>query len=63
MAIPKSALLAVLGLAAASAAFAGGSVDPNNPTGSHGLIVIDKIGRHVRFREADVLTWIAQRPD
>jgi YVTN family beta-propeller protein len=24
-------------------------VDPNNPTGSHGLILIDKLGRHVRF--------------
>jgi YVTN family beta-propeller protein len=29
--------------------FAAGRVDPNNPTGTHGLIVIDKIGRHVRF--------------
>jgi DNA-binding beta-propeller fold protein YncE len=38
-----------MGFAAAALAFAAGSVDPNNPTGSHGLIVIDKIGRHVRF--------------
>jgi YVTN family beta-propeller protein len=30
-------------------AFAAGRVDLNNPTGTHGLIVIDKIGRHVRF--------------
>jgi YVTN family beta-propeller protein len=49
MAIAKSALLTILGLAAASMVLAAGSVDPNNPTGSHGLIVIDKIGRHVRF--------------
>ena len=49
MAIQKSLLLAVTGFAAAALAFAAGSVDPNNPTGSHGLIVIDKIGRHVRF--------------
>jgi len=33
----------------AALAFAGARVDPNNPTGTHGLIVIDKIGRHVRF--------------
>jgi len=42
-------ILALTGLAAAALVFAAGRVDPNNPTGSHGLIVIDKIGRHVRF--------------
>jgi YVTN family beta-propeller protein len=42
-------LLALTGLAAVALVFAAGRVDPNNPTGSHGLIVIDKIGRHVRF--------------
>lgn len=36
-------------LLAAAIAFAAPHVDPNNPTGDHGLIVIDKIGRHVRF--------------
>jgi YVTN family beta-propeller protein len=37
-------------LAAAAIAFAaGGRTDLNNPTGTHGLIVIDKIGRMVRF--------------
>ncbi len=45
----KTLLLALTGLAAAALVFAAGRVDPNNPTGSHGLIVIDKIGRHVRF--------------
>ena len=45
----KSILLALTGLAAVALVFAAGRVDPNNPTGSHGLIVIDKIGRHVRF--------------
>src|SRR3984885_5149741 len=49
MATNKSAFLAITGLAAAALVFAAGRVDPNNPTGSHGLIVIDKIGRHVRF--------------
>jgi YVTN family beta-propeller protein len=45
----KSAFLAITGLAAVALVFAAGRVDPNNPTGTHGLIVIDKIGRHVRF--------------
>ena len=36
------------GLAAAALVFAASS-DPSNPTGSNGLIVIDKIGRHIRF--------------
>ncbi len=49
MAIHKNVLLAFAGLAAAALVFAAGSADPNNPTGSHGLIVIDKIGRHIRF--------------
>ncbi len=49
MATKKRALLGLLGLAAAVVVFAAGRVDPNNPTGTHGLIVIDKIGRHVRF--------------
>lgn len=49
MAIPKSFPLALTGLAAVALVFAAGSADPNNPTGSHGLILIDKIGRHVRF--------------
>src|SRR5580693_10339838 len=45
----QAALLAILGLAAVALVFAAGRVDPNNPTGTHGLLVIDKIGRHVRF--------------
>ena len=49
MATPGRALLIVAGLAVAALVFAAGRVDPNNPTGTHGLIVIDKIGRHVRF--------------
>ena len=49
MAIPKGFPLALTGLAAVALVFAAGRVDPNNPTGTHGLILIDKIGRHVRF--------------
>jgi YVTN family beta-propeller protein len=51
MATNKAAFLALTGLAAVTLVFAAVrvDVDPNNPTGSHGLIVIDKIGRHVRF--------------
>jgi YVTN family beta-propeller protein len=49
MAIQKKVLLAITGLAAAALVFAAGRVDLNNPTGTHGLIVIDKIGRHIRF--------------
>lgn len=49
MATPKTLPLALTGLAAVALVFAAGRVDPNNPTGSQGLIVIDKIGRHVRF--------------
>ncbi len=49
MATNKGAFLAFTGLAAVTLVFAAGRVDVNNPTGTHGLIVIDKIGRHVRF--------------
>jgi YVTN family beta-propeller protein len=49
MAFQKNVLLAAAGLAAAALVFAAGRIDPNNPTGTHGLIVIDKIGRHIRF--------------
>jgi DNA-binding beta-propeller fold protein YncE len=49
MTIRKRVFLAIAGLAAATLVFAASAVDPNNPTGTHGLIVIDKIGRHVRF--------------
>jgi DNA-binding beta-propeller fold protein YncE len=41
--------LVLAGLAGATLAIAAGRVDPNNPTGSHGLILIDKRGTHVRF--------------
>jgi YVTN family beta-propeller protein len=45
----RAALLTIAGLAAISLSFAAGRVDLNNPTGTHGLIVIDKVGRHIRF--------------
>jgi YVTN family beta-propeller protein len=46
-------------LAAAALVFAAGRVDPNNPTGTHGLIVIDKIGRHVRFYDPSTFKEIS----
>ena len=49
MALQKKLPFALTGFAAAVLVFAAGRVDPNNPTGTRGLIVIDKIGRHVRF--------------
>lgn len=49
MATQRKVLLAFTGLASLALVFAAGRVDLNNPTGTHGLIVIDKIGRHVRF--------------
>jgi hypothetical protein len=30
-------------------ALQGASLDPNNPTGTHGLVLIDKLGAHIRF--------------
>jgi YVTN family beta-propeller protein len=59
MAIKKQVLLATAGLAAAALVFAAGRVDPNNPTGTHGLIVIDKIGRHVRFYDPSTFKEIS----
>src|SRR5579863_5615725 len=38
-----AALLSIAGAASAA------SLDVNNPTGSQGLILIDKLGRHIRF--------------
>jgi YVTN family beta-propeller protein len=55
----KSAFLAIAGLAAVTLAIAAGRVDVNNPTGTHGLIVIDKIGRHVRFLDPSTFQEIS----
>jgi YVTN family beta-propeller protein len=49
MPLRKKVLFAIAGLAASALVFGAARVDPNSPTGTHGLIVIDKIGRHVRF--------------
>jgi YVTN family beta-propeller protein len=48
-------LLAMAALGAAALAVAAGHSDPNNPTGAQGLIVIDKIGRHIRFLDPSSL--------
>jgi DNA-binding beta-propeller fold protein YncE len=41
-----TALAAVLAFAGAASA---ASLDPNNPTGKNGLLLVDKLGHHVRF--------------
>lgn len=47
----KTFILAVAGLIAIAAAAPVTTKDLNNPTGSQGLILIDKVGRHIRFLE------------
>jgi YVTN family beta-propeller protein len=47
--IKQAGIVGSLGFAAVAVLFAAGRVDLNNPTGTHGLLVIDKIGREVRF--------------
>src|SRR5690348_595605 len=44
-----TSLALTLVLSAAGVMPAASLVDPNNPTGSRGLLLIDKMGRHVRF--------------
>lgn len=39
----------LIALFAALAAIEAASLDPNNPTGTHGLVLIDKLGDHIRF--------------
>jgi YVTN family beta-propeller protein len=41
-----TALVIVLGLGGAAT---GANVDPNGPTGTKGLILVDKVGRYIRF--------------
>ena len=45
-------LVTVLALQAASV---GGNTDPNNPTGTDGLVLVDKMGSYIRF--FDPATW------
>ena len=42
-------LAPVIALAAMLSPALAATVDPNNPTGSHGLVLIDKRGAHIRF--------------
>jgi YVTN family beta-propeller protein len=39
----------LIALFSALTALQAASLDPNNPTGTHGLVLIDKLGDHVRF--------------
>ena len=44
-----SAALQLALAGAAPAAAIGQNADPNNPTGTNGLVLIDKLGSHIRF--------------
>ena len=44
-----SVALALALAGAAPAAAIGQNADPNNPTGTNGLVLIDKLGSHIRF--------------
>jgi DNA-binding beta-propeller fold protein YncE len=45
----KRTLLRTLALALTALAAPAASLDPNNPTGTRGLVLIDKLGSHIRF--------------
>ncbi len=45
----RTACLALVALLGFAGALAAASLDPNNPTGKNGLVLIDKLGNHVRF--------------
>ncbi|MBV9507160.1 MAG: hypothetical protein JO323_19370 [Acidobacteriia bacterium] len=47
----KQTLVAALAVMSAAALVSAASLDPNNPTGTRGLILIDKLGSHVRFAD------------
>ena len=53
------AMIALFGLAAWAA---GASLDPNNPTGNNGLVLIDKLGNHVRFVDPHTFQEISNLP-
>lgn len=44
-----AAIIAALTLGATAGALHAANADPNNPTGTRGLVLVDKIGRHIRF--------------
>src|ERR1700733_4562450 len=53
-----SVLACILGACAVAVA-APPSVDPNNITGTHGLILVDKVGARVRFFTPDTFQEIS----
>jgi DNA-binding beta-propeller fold protein YncE len=55
----RFALGVLLGLAGAVSA---ASLDPNNPTGKNGLVLIDKLGNHVRFVDPATFKEISSLP-
>lgn len=55
----RSGSVLVLLLSLAGALPAASLVDPNNPTGKAGLVLIDKVGHHVRFFDPQTLKEIS----
>ena len=51
----SSHLAALAALVITAALLPAKNADPNNPTGNHGVVLIDKVGHHIRF--FDPKTW------
>jgi YVTN family beta-propeller protein len=47
--ISRHALATFLAFGVIAAAVSAAAPDPNNPTGTHGLVMVDKLGGHIRF--------------
>lgn len=58
----RTACLALVALFGFAGAVAAASLDPNNPTGKNGLVLIDKLGNHVRFVDPVTYQEISNLP-
>jgi len=58
----RTAYLALVALLGFAAALPAASLDPNNPTGRNGLVLIDKLGNHVRFVDPATFQEISNLP-
>src|SRR5262245_3490499 len=52
-------LAALASVAIVSSPIRAANTDPNNATGTRGLILIDKVGRHIRFFDAATRTELS----
>jgi DNA-binding beta-propeller fold protein YncE len=62
MTTKRQAVLAGLALALAASGAIGAAGDPNNPTGTTGLILVDKVGRHIRFLDPATFKELSSFP-